>query len=94
MQRISCYVFFVFHAYCERRGFCNLVLLHVFSGNLSVTLHFSLPFFFKEDGDVFDDYDHQMMLHGLGLQNTTTCDSLVAFHKRFKQTLGGKHLLK
>ena len=50
-------------------------------------------FFFKEDGDVFDDYDHQMMLHGLGLQNTTTCDSLVAFHKRFKHTLGGKHLL-
>lgn len=50
-------------------------------------------FFFKEGGDVFDDYDHQMMLHGLGLQNTTTCDSLVAFHKRFKQTLGGKHLL-
>lgn len=50
-------------------------------------------FFFKEDGDVFDDYDHQMMLHGLGLQNATTCDSLVAFHKRFKHTLGGKHLL-
>ena len=50
-------------------------------------------FFLKEDGDVFDDYDHQMMLHGLGLQNTTTCDSLVAFHKRFKHTLGGKHLL-
>ena len=50
-------------------------------------------FFFKEDGDVFDDYDHQMMLHGLGVQNTTTCDSLVAFHKRFKHTLGGKHLL-
>ena len=92
MQRISCYVFFVFHAYCERRGFCNLVLLHVFLGDLSVTLHFSL-FFFLLDGDVFDDYDYQMMLHGLGLQNTTTCDSLVAFHKRFKHTLGGKHLL-
>ena len=50
-------------------------------------------FFLKEEGDVFDDYDHQMMLHGLGVQNTTTCDSLVAFHKRFKHTLGGKHLL-
>ena len=62
-----------------RRSICYFALLTVF--------------FLKEDGDVFDDYDHQMMLHGLGLRNTTTCDSLVAFHKRFKHTLGGKHLL-
>lgn len=91
--RAICNVFqAIFHAYCERQGFSNLILLHVFSGNLPVNLHLSLVFL-KEDGDVFDDYDHQMMLHGLGLQNTTTCDSLVAFHKRFKHTLGGKHLL-
>ena len=65
----------------------------MYSQEISLLLYTSHCFFFKEDGDVFDDYDHQMMLHGLGLQNSTTCDSLVAFRKRFKHTLGGKHLL-
>ena len=43
---------------------------------------------------MFDDYDHQMMLHGLGLEDKTICDSLVAFHKDFKRLIGGAHNMK
>jgi len=46
----------------------------------------------EEDGHWYDDYDYLMMLHGLGLQDRTSCASLVAFHKDFKQTLGGSIL--
>ena len=43
----------------------------------------------QEDGDMFDDYDHQMMLHGLGIEDNATCDSFVAFRKEFKKLKGG-----
>ena len=48
----------------------------------------------QDDEDVFDDYDHQMMVHGLGLEDKTTCDSLVAFHKDFKNIFGGTSAAK
>lgn len=40
---------------------------------------------------MFDDYDRHMMLHGLGLENKATCDSLVAFQKDFKKLVGGRY---
>ena len=40
---------------------------------------------------MFDDYDRQMMLHGLGLQDKATCDSLVKFQKDFKGLVGGRY---
>ena len=46
--------------------------------------------FIQEDGDKFDDYDHQMMLNGLGLEDKTICNCLVAFHKDMKSLMGGR----
>ncbi|PFX16223.1 Midasin [Stylophora pistillata] len=35
----------------------------------------------EENGENYDDCDYQMMLNGLGLEDKTICDCLVAFHK-------------
>lgn len=40
---------------------------------------------------MFDDYDLHMMLHGLGLEDKSICDSLVTFQKDFKRLVGGKN---
>lgn len=47
----------------------------------------------QDDGDMFDDYDRHMMLHGLGLEDKATCDCLVTFQKDFKRVLGGRNYL-
>ena len=42
-----------------------------------------------QEDEEYDDYDVQMMLHGLGLDNYKACDLLVAFHREFKKSLDG-----
>lgn len=61
---------------------------------LLLYIHTLLFLLLQDDGEVFDDYDHHMMLHGLGLEDKTTCDSLVAFHKDFKNMFGGTNVAK
>ncbi|XP_068698835.1 midasin-like [Montipora foliosa] len=46
----------------------------------------------EEDGHAFDKYDHQMLLRGLGLHNSTLCSSLATLHTSFEETLGGSIL--
>ena len=42
---------------------------------------------------MFDACDRHMMLHGLGLEDKSTCDFLVTFQKDFKKLVGGRNSL-
>ena len=63
-----------------------LFLLHL----ISLCKRNVLLFLLQDDGDMFDDYDRHMMLHDLGLEVKSICDSLVTFQKDFKRLVGGR----
>ncbi|KAK2570712.1 Midasin [Acropora cervicornis] len=46
----------------------------------------------EEDDQSFDKYDHEMLLHGLGLHDSSLCSSVVNFHTDLKKTLRGSIL--
>ncbi|XP_074625737.1 midasin-like [Acropora palmata] len=46
----------------------------------------------EEDDQSFDKYDHEMLLHGLGLHDSSLCSSVVNFHTDLRKTLRGSIL--
>ena len=51
-----------------------------------------VSFLLQEDDQSFDKHDHEMLLHGLGLHDSSLCSSVVNFHTDLKKTLRGEHM--
>lgn len=58
----------------------------------NIRLSCYVSFLLQEDDQSFDKYDHEMLLHGLGLHDSPLCFSIVNFHFDLKETLRGEYM--